>query len=400
MATISATRPLAGFKILDLTRFLPGPLAAQFLADLGADVVKIETPPVGDVTRLMDPKVGFLASNRNKRSLLLDLASEEGRTVAASIAAQCDAVIEVSRPGAMKAIGLDYEALSRLKPDIVYCSVSAFGQAGPYRDVPAHGLNIDALAGMLPVAEAADGSSFIPPDHIYLGSLFVAQTAAMGICAALLRRQMTGEGCYIDAACLDCAVGGDPVVSAGTLSGVPMIDGFGSRATPKYAPYRTKDGRHLMACVIERKFWVRFCDLIGKPDLATAFDPADGAGEGDVWGRGASTIYDEVAHVIAGRTLADWEEVFAPAGLPVTPILTRAEALSGENARERGLVLKAPGRDGTSHSMPAFGLTFDGLRPDLVRPAPELGEHSEELLLGFGLTRADVDRLRREGIIA
>lgn len=401
MTTHAPTRPLSGIRVLDLTRFLPGPLAAQFLADMGADVIKVESPPVGDVTRLMDPKIGFLAANRNKRGLLLDLASTEGRNVAAHLAAQCDVVIEVSRPGALEGSGLDYASLRSAKPDIIYCSVSAFGQTGPYRDIPAHGLNIDALAGMLPVEDCSDGSAAISPDHIYLGSLFVAQTAAMGICAALLRRNATGLGSYIDASCLDCAVAGDPVVSAAMLSAHPMVEGFASRATPKYAPYRTLDNRHLMACVIEPKFWARFCQLIGRGDLADAFKTSSptGEGEGDSWGRNAGWVYDEIASVIATKTLADWETIFAPAGLPVTPVRTRKEALESLHARERHLVLEGRSTDGSLHSMPAFGLMFDGERPNLTRSAPALGEHSAELLAEFGYSDEAVARMRAAGTI-
>lgn len=396
-----AARPLAGITVLDFTRFMPGPLASQQLGDLGAEVIKVEGFPYGDLVRGMEPAIGFTALNRGKRSLFVDFQSAGGRQILERLIARADVFIEVSRPGGMAALKLDYEAVRALRPDVVYCSVSAFGQFGPDRDTPSHGMNLDALAGMLPVQTGPDGSPRVAPDHPYLTSLLAAQGAATGICAALVRRALTGEGCYIDASCWDVALSGDAVASAAALNDAPLIDGLGSRATPKYAPYVTADGRLLMVCALEDKFWRGFCQRIGRPDLIEAFDRAGQAADDHtgIWGQREAWVYDEVAPVIAAKTLAEWEAIFAGSELPVTAIRTRKEALSGPHAAARGLVVEGRDTAGRAFKLTAPGLMFDGERAATTRMAPALGEHTDELLAWLGYSPDEVRALRDDKAI-
>lgn len=394
-----AARPLEGVVVLDFTRFLPGPMATQMLADLGAEVIKIEGFPHGDPTRGMTPRTGFLSVNRDKKSLLVDFATAQGRAVLERLVARADVFVEVSRPGSMEKLGLDYASVRQTRPDIVYCSVSAVGQFGPDCSTPAHGMNIDALAGALAVHEAADGSSYVPADYPYLSSLLTAHSTAVGICAALVRRAQTGEGAFLDASCWDSALAGNPVTNATALNDAPRAEGLASRLTPKYAPYKTRDGRHLMVCCIERKFWSRLCEILGRPDLITAFDrPQEDGQDPGAWGEGSPWVYDEVAAVIATKDLVAWEAVFAGSGLPVTPVRTRKEALESPHATQREMVVRGVDPQGDTFLTPGPAWIFDGQRNGGSR-VPRLGQDTAEVLSSAGYTPAEVEALRSAGVV-
>lgn len=384
---------MAGLRILDLTRFLPGALATQLLADLGADVIKIEGFPEGDYARGMEPVLGFQSINRNKRSLHLDFRKPEGRSIVARLIAESDAFVEVSRPGTMARYGLDYDGVRKDRPDIVYCSVSAYGQSGDLSDTPSHGYNIDALAGMLHVRIAADGTPYVGPDgHLMPTSLLGGHAAALAICSCLLRRQHSGEGAFIDASCWDSGLAGDPVNSALALNGDGMAAGFASRTTPKYAPYRTADDRFLMVCAVEPKFWEGFCQLISRPDLVASFAPGHA---GDL-GVGNFAIYDEIAGVLRNKTLADWETIFQNSGLPVTPVRTRGEALMSAHAEQRQIILQ--GR-AANPPMVGAGVIISGERGANACSSPELGEHTNEILGEIGLSPEEIDKLLTSEIV-
>lgn len=394
-AVTSGPALLEGVTVLDLTRFLPGALATQLLGDLGADVIKVEGFPEGDYARGMDPFVGFASINRNKRSIHVDFGTSRGLEVVQRLVDGADAFVEVSRPGSMRKFGLDYESIAARKPDIVYCSVSAYGQSGPWAGAPSHGYNMDGQAGLLHIDEDAEGRPFVGPSgHLMPASLLGGHAAAMGICAALVRLRATGQGAHIDASCWDCGVSGDPITSASCLSGVPMVDGFAGPRTPKYAPYKTRDGRYLMACVVEPKFWKSFCEVAGLPHLESAY----GDGHGDDMGSSRPEVYAEVARALGGRTLAEWETLFTAAGLPVTAVRTRAEALSSPHAVARDIVWEGGGA-GRSYRTAAPALVVDGQRGVLQADAPALGQHTDEILRGIGYGIDEIDTLRADRII-
>lgn len=397
MSGASATaQPLSGCVVVDLTRFLPGALATQLLADLGADVIKVEGFPEGDYAREMEPFVGFAAINRNKRSIHVDFRTPRGAAILARLIDQADALVEVSRPGAMRRYGLDYESVRGRRADIVYCSVSAYGQRSPYAEAPSHGYNMDGMAGMLDVQFDANGAPYVgAAGHLMPSSLLGGHAAALGVCAALLHRLRTGEGAFIDASCWDCGVSGDPITSASALSGVPMVTGFASARTPKYAPYLTADGRVLMACVIEQKFWRAFCDLIQRSDLTDVYD---GSHSSDL-GQDSPWVYEEVARAIASKTLAEWEDVFAGAGLPVTPVKTRAEALASAQAEARGIVLES-GPTEKPHRMAGAPLVINGARGLYRNPAPGLGQHTDDVLRALGFSPSEIAVLHADGVVS
>jgi len=376
-----------------LSRYLPGAFATQMLGDLGADVIKIEGYPEGDYARGMKPYSGFNSINRNKRSLQIDMNREDGRKAVRRILTDCSVLVESSRPGAMKPWGLDYESVRLIRPDIIYCSITAFGQFGPLAETPAHGYNIDAAAGMLAVELDRHGAPFVgPAGHLMPASLLGAHSAALGICAALFQRHLTGLGSHIDASCWDAAISGDPIGSAGAITGETMEAGFASRSTPKYAPYRTADGRFLMLCVIEPKYWRRFCELVGRADMIDAFT----VGHADDLGKGADAIYHAITEIIAARTFEEWAASLEGAGIPATPVMSREEALASAHADARGI---CPRSAAGTPGFPRFPLLFDGHSMDSGMPAPGLGAHTSEVLLELGWSRNELDELHRTGCI-
>ena len=264
--------PLAGIRILDLTRLLPGPVATLHLADLGADVIKIEDPQVGDYARTLGTGQGgdsayFRMINRNKRGLLLDLKQPEGVEVFMRLAATADVIVESFRPGVVDKLGVGYAAVAAVNPKIAYCSISGYGQDGPYKDLAGHDINYLGYAGVLDQIGREGGDPALPNFQIadLLGG---ALTAAMGILAAVLDAQRSGQGRYIDVAMTDS-------VLAHTYFSMLRLNDAGHSAPrgsdllsgglPCYATYRCADGRHMAVGALEGKFWKTCCELLGRP---------------------------------------------------------------------------------------------------------------------------------------
>jgi crotonobetainyl-CoA:carnitine CoA-transferase CaiB-like acyl-CoA transferase len=254
---------------------------------------------------------------------------------------------------------------------------------------------MDGLAGFLDVQRDDTGRPFVyGSDRSMPSGLLAGHAAASAICAALLGRTRSGQGAFIDASCWDLAVAGDPVVSAWALNGVGPPRHAASAATPKYAPYRTADDRYLMVCVMEPKFWLAFCERLGLGHLQAAFD-----GDDDLYGATAPQVYDEVAAVVASKPLTAWTEVFAGSGLPVTPILTRAEALESPHAIARGVVHSVSDPRHGQYRVAAAGAVLNGQRPPLVNPAPELGEHTRAILERLGYDDGQISTLRAADVV-
>ncbi|NIR32482.1 MAG: CoA transferase, partial [Gammaproteobacteria bacterium] len=262
-------KPLAGLRILDLTRLLPGPMCTLHLGDMGADVIKVEAPRGGDYARALGPSL-FRLVNRNKRALKLDLSKPAGRDVFIELTHSADALVEAFRPGVMARLGLGYEALHALHPRLVYCSITGYGQRGPYRMRAGHDIDYCAYAGIVEQSGAGGG----PP---VLGNFQVADlaggalSAAMGILAALLDVQRGGEGRHVDVSMTDCALAHAVVPLATWLEegatrprGADTLTG----GLPCYGVYETGDGRYMALGALEHKFWRAFCEAVGRPDLS------------------------------------------------------------------------------------------------------------------------------------
>lgn len=281
MTSTPAPAPLAGLRVLDLTRLLPGPVATLHLADLGAEVIKIEGPgEAGDYARSMNPGASvansagensyfFRLANRNKRGLRLDLKRPEGVEVFLRLARAADVIVESFRPGVVDKLGVGYEAVRNLNPRLVYCAITGYGQTGPWRDRAGHDLNYIATAGVLDQIGAAGGPPAIP--NFQIGDLLGgALTAVMGILAAVIGAKATGQGRYVDVAMTDAvfAHAYTPLLAM-LCHGRPVPRGEDalSGGAPGYSLYGTMDGRHMAVAALEPKFWRLFCDTLGRPDL-------------------------------------------------------------------------------------------------------------------------------------
>jgi len=398
---------LDGIRILDLTK-LDAALATCRLADLGADVVKIEEPPHGDYYREQPPLVGragmgigYVMLNRNKRSLALDLKSTAGREIFYELLETADAVVEVSRPGKFSRRGLDYETLKHLKRDLVYCSVTGYGQSGTFRDLPSHGMNVDAMAGLVRIVRGPGGRPEIAPSGITgLAIELGALHAALAVAAALVRRARTGRGEYLDVSCWDAAVAsnsaGRRFVAALNLGSPDRAPGgTGGGIGARYNVYGTKDDRVILLGALERRFWEPFCIAVDRPEWA---------GRG-VWeyhmdfGDDDPTLRDDVEAVMRTRTADEWMDIFTEHGVPASPVLGAAELEANRHTVDRRLVVQSdhPGHDGVKWVAPPVAVP--GERFAVRLPAPELGEHSEEILAELGYDADRISGLVTDGVV-
>lgn len=377
--------PLAGVRVLDLTRLLPGPMGTLHLADLGADVIKIEDLGAGDYAT---PSVRELV-NRNKRGIRIDLKRPEGAETLLRLCEGADVLVEGFRPGVMQRLGVGYEAVAARNPRIVYCSLSGFGQSGPFAQRPGHDINYGALAGVVDQIGTAHSPALsnLPVADLLGGTM----TAVMGILAALFDAQRTGHGRHVDVAIADGVLahavlplaalnqhGHVPPAGQSTLTG----------ALACYAVYRTADDRFVAVGALERKFWDALCQRIGREDLQPLHRSGDAATQ--------ERVRAELAALFASQPLAHWSEVFADGEACVTPVLKLDEALAHPQFAARGMVL--PGAEGARQL--GLPVKLSGHEPPPPRPAPAAGEHTAEILREAGYTPAEVETLRALGAVA
>ena len=383
-------KPLDGFRILDLTRLLPGPALSMHLADLGADVIKVEDTGEGDYMRSFPPLArnadgaevnpSFENINRGKRSICLDLKQPAGRDLLLRLACTADALIEGFRPGVMDRLGVGWEALRASNAKLVFCSLTGYGQSGPLAKKAGHDLNYCAMTGVLDQIRA-DGRPAIP--NLQVGDLLGGTlTALSALLAALLGAQRTGRGCRIDAAMTDGLLVhnvfplGDLDAGRTPRAGRTLLTG----GAPCYDVYPTADGGYLAVGALELKFWQAFCDAAGLAELRDRH-----------WAMGlapGSEASDEVAQQVAARvrsrTRRQWEEVFDGVDACVTPLLTPAEAIAHPHHRARRLVHR---RGGVTAIGPLARIDDLGIAE---AGAPRAGEHTRELLAELGLDEAAI----------
>ena len=385
-------KPLAGLRVLDLTRLLPGPVATQHLADLGADVVKIEDTGEGDYARSMGARPGetsafFKLVNRNKRALRLDLKQPEGVAVFQRLTLSADVVIEGFRPGVMDKLGIGYDALAELNPRLVFCSISGYGQDGPYAQRAGHDINYIGYAGVLDQIGAAGGPPVVP--NFQIGDLLGGALAPLvGLLAAVIDARATGHGRHVDVAMTDAVFAHAVFPLTGLLArlappprGADLLSG----GVPCYGVYATADGRHMAVGALEKKFWELLCDTLGRADLKP-FHLAFGA-------KGEQAKQD-LAAVFAGQPQSHWIGVFDQVDCCVTPVLHIGEALDNEQLQARGMVVEA---DGLPQLAPPYKLSEYDFAIERSAPAP--GQHSEEILREAGFDENAIDHLRQRGII-
>lgn len=390
-------KPLSGIRVLDLTRLLPGPVCTLHLADLGADVIKIEDTGAGDYARALGAEPGktapvFAAINRNKRALRLDLKKSEGVEIFLRLAQDADVVVESFRPGVVDRLGVGYADCSKVNPRIVYCAISGYGQTGPYRHLAGHDVNYCSYAGFTDQVGIAGGDPAIPNLQVadILGGAVVP---AMGILAALLDAQRSGKGRYVDVAMTEGVLAHNlqalaAVASTGKVH--PRGADFLSGREPCYAVYRTADGRHMAVGALERKFWEHVCDVLQRPDLKACHWEirTEPGGREAQWGK------EQTSAIFASRPQAYWVEKFAGEDCCVSPVLTLEESFQDPQIIARGMVM----RDGATLQF-APPLKMSEYEFAVERPSPEAGQHTDEILRAAGYASADISRLRAAGVI-
>ena len=390
-------KPLSGIRILDLTRLLPGPVCTLHLADLGADVIKIEDTGAGDYARTLGAEPGktapvFAAINRNKRAIRLDLKQRAGVEIFMRLVRDADAVVEGFRPGVVDRLGIGYVACNAINSRIVYCAISGYGQTGPYRDRAGHDVNYCSYAGFTDQVGSEQGDPVIPNIQIadILGGAVVP---AMGILAALLDAQRSGKGRYVDVAMTEGVLAHNLQALAAVAStgkAHPRGADFLSGREPCYSVYRTGDGRHMAVGALERKFWERVCDVLQRPDLKACHWEirAEAAARDAQWGK------EQTAAIFASRPQAYWVEKFAGEDCCVSPVLTLEESFQDPQILAREMVL----RDGGTLQF-APPLKMSEYEFTAERRAPNAGEHTDEILQEAGYTGAEIDGLRATRVI-
>jgi alpha-methylacyl-CoA racemase len=381
-------------RVLDLTRLLPGPFCTMLLADFGADVVKVEDTTGGDYMRWMTPLVDgssamFHPVNRNKRSLAVDLKNPLGRELFLRLVDTADVVVESFRPGVVDRLGIGFGTLHERNPKIVLCSISGYGQDGPYRDHVGHDLNYAAVAGTLLLGEQADGAPAMP--GLQVGDLGGgALHAALAIMVALHHAARTGEGQHCDVSMVDGLISWAAVHAAQLFATGEAPEPGNGRLTgryPCYRIYRCADG-FLSVGALEPKFWKAFVEAIGVPEVA-----ADGFAEK----ADAERTVAAVQAVLLGGTRAQWQEALAGLEVCVEPVLDIGETFEHPQVRSRGMRLDAGAGRPTAQT--GFPIRLNGSPATFRRGAPGYGEHTDEVLAGAGYQTDEVVALRSAGVV-
>ena len=398
MSSSQFPSPLTSLRILDFSTLLPGPFATMMLADLGADVVRVEAPDRPDLARFLPPFDGDASAwhgllNRNKRSIALDLKQPGAADVVKRLVQRYDIVVEQFRPGVMDRLGVGYETLRAANPRLIYCAITGYGQTGPYRDRAGHDLNFMALAGIL--SHTGRQASGPPGLGVQVADVGGGSFGAItGILAAVIQRQLTGAGQMVDVSMFDLALAWNGLAAAGYLATGenPTYESGLLNGGSLYDTYRTADGRYLAVAGLEDKFWRGFCQAIGRPDLAGSGVLAAGDAQ--------PGVKAEVAAAIAQRSLAEWQAIFAPLDVCVEPVLTVAEALSHPHTVARGLVIETPRDDGAAQRQIAHPLRFSASQPVCRHAGPPLGQHTAEVLAEAGYRAEEVMALHESGVLA
>jgi crotonobetainyl-CoA:carnitine CoA-transferase CaiB-like acyl-CoA transferase len=376
---------LSRFRLLDLSRQLPGPFCSMLLADLGMDVLTVYAPndPMG---------MGVPILGRNKRSLSLNLKSDEGRAIFHRLARDADAVLEGGRPGGAAKLGVDYETLRKINPRLVYCSISGYGQDGPYRNRVGHDVNYLGFAGVIGLTGTSGGAPAIPGVQIAdIGG--GALMAAVGILAALWAREETGAGQFVDIGMMDGAVAWQVINAFRHLvdhqepeRGETMLTGH----HPCYAVYETKDGRHVTVGALEPHFWRTLCERLEFPDfVARQFDE----------GESREDMFRRIRARFRERTMVEWVAMLADLDICFGPVATLSEALADPQALHRQMVVETV--DGRGNRQRTLGnpIKLSATPPAIRTPPPRLGEHTDAVLAGLGFSPGDVAGLRERGVV-
>lgn len=404
------TGPLSKIRVLDLSRVLAGPWAGQILADLGADVIKVERPGVGDDTRAWGPpflkardgsEVGagyFIAANRGKRSITVDISLPAGQDIVRRIAARSDVVLENYKSGTLDRYGLGWNDLSKLNDQLVYCSITGFGQSGPRSAQPAYDFLIQAMSGIMSITGVPDGEPGAGPQKVGIPilDLVTGVYAATAVTAALAGRAASGKGTHIDLAMLDVGVNllSNQAMNALLSGSVPRRTG---NAHPNIQPqkvYSCRDGDIILVVGNDGQF-LRLCEVIGMPELA--FDDRFRINSARV--RNQATLQPLLERAFSSRKRHEWLNLLAEAGVPAGPINSVPEALNEPQVRHRGMVREYPHPEAGCVELVMSPFRFGGQPVNSDRIPPAMGQQTSEVLGEIGFQPETVAELRRQGIV-
>ena len=389
-------RPLEHLRILDLSRLLPGPYCTLLLADLGADVIKVEEPGRGDYIRWMPPMAGDLSSghlalNRGKRSITLSLKHPEGVAAMKRLVRTADVVLESFRPGVMDRLGVGYDVLSAENERLVYCALTGFGQDGPYRMRAGHDINYLGYAGVLDIIGERDGPPVVPGVQIADvggGGLM----AAVGILAALSEREVTGRGRFVDISMMDGAVSWLQMhAQAYAITGVIPARGTMrlSGGPACYRIYRAADGKYVTVGALEPQFWAALCEALGVPDLIELqYAPEEEQ----------AVIHKRLEEIFLQKTRDEWVAELAHLDACFGPVNDIAEAMVDPQVRARDMVREVPTPSGPVNTI-GNPLKLRGVEEPPLRAAPGLGEHTEQVLKEAGFSPEEIASLRGGGAL-
>ncbi len=385
---------LDGIRILDLSRLLPGPYATWLLGAMGADVLRVESPGLGDYARWMPPMLGpvsamFHVINRGKRSIVVDLKTDAGREIVLKLVAGSDVVFEQFRPGVLDRLGIGYDVLRGVKPDVILCSLTGYGQTGPMAQAAGHDMNYQALAGVLALQGSRGGPPALstPP----MADLVGAQTAVTAVVGALFRRLRTGEGAWLDVSMTDSVAGfAAPFVAA--LNALvdagepepPRGDGLLSGGLAQYNVYECRDGGWLAVGALEPKFFARFAAVCEHPEwmqIPALPNPLQ------------RQLRADIAAVVAGRTQQDWEQALAGVDCCVTVVRQPAQTPHEPQLQARGLLRQGP------PGLESVGWADTPLGPPIQGAPPGVGQHTDEVLAALGLDPEAIRAMRASGVV-
>jgi len=387
---------LEGIRVLDLSRLAPGPFCTMILGDLGADITKIEGPPGG---RLIQPwltdteeTAPYSALDRNKKSLGLNLKQKEARDIFLQLAEKTDIVVEGFRPGVVKRLGVDYDTLKKINPRIIYCSITGYGQDGPYRDLPGHDINYISFGGALGMIGSQEGFPTIPSN--FIGDYAAGgMNAAIGILAALVARDKTGKGQYVDIAMTDGVM---------TLMALDLADYYAygkipqrgkeviSGGVPYYNVYQTSDNKYLSIGCIEPWFYENLCRALDREDLIP-YQEAEGDKKAEIF----STLKD----IFRSKTRDEWVDLLSKHDVPISKVYNVDELASDPHLIERKMILELPHSSLGKIKQAGISVKLSDTPGQVRSFAPTRGQHTEEVLLDLGYDKSTIEQLGEKGAI-